>query len=753
MTRFVPVTVLVLLAASGDAGAQTKGMLPNNAAIVFEHREIFDDTKQDGTFFEPQSASPELLHYFNLAHCNCAKANSGVTPPGTGTFNYTVRATATTGLNGIAGVFYAGTGCEDASHLPGGSAPSCKPLSNSAGEIDTALFPGGSEQNFNLFEVAIGDQATTPMACPQSDNITNSIYFLVNTMNGGNSNFDFASWQPAGKLSGDTGSGSGIDTKPPPLPTEIRAAGSDGGIRLSWTAPTSNATDVYYYQALCANVDGTPARARSNDVQYVTTQSLCNQAGDPELQKAEITMGELDMPVDKPEGDFGALAAAHICGQSSPGTATSLDIKGLSNGTQYQVILLSVDLHGNYQGTYLSSTVTPVPSTDFWEDIHDRGSKVEGGLCLLAEAYGDDSALTGALRAFRDDTLARSRIGRWLVDAYYATLGKLGAGVHRSVALQIVAGILLAPLVALALAWHGLTLPGLLAALGLAWLWRRRRPIRLPRWLLRVAPAAAALAVVLVSGRASAGGYQPYWENSNIKEDDEQSLTDQPGDVTWHVGIRVGPYVPDIDKQFSGSPGPYEEMFGGYRILPMLDVDRILWSRMGQVGVGLSIGFMQKTARTFALGMADPGEERPRAADENKFRLIPMALTGTYRFTWFDDNYGVPVVPYVRGGLAYYLWWVSVNGSLAEVCRDAEAMPPCDRTKALGASFGLTGSIGLAIRAERIDGPTAMSMQQSGIQHAGIYAELSLAKVDGFGSDSKLSVGDATWFAGVNFEF
>jgi hypothetical protein len=162
---------------------------------------------------------------------------------------------------------------------------------------------------------------------------------------------------------------------------------------------------------------------------------------------------------------------------------------------------------------------------------------------------------------------------------------------------------------------------------------------------------------------------------------------------------------------------------------------------------------MQKTARTFALGDVEEGMPRPRAADENKFRLVPMALTGTYRFTWFDDNYGVPVVPYVRAGLAYYLWWVSVNGSLAAVCKDADAMPPCERTKALGASFGLTGSIGLAIRAERIDGPTAMSMQQSGIQHAGIYAELSLAKVDGFGSDRKLSVGDATWFAGVNFEF
>jgi hypothetical protein len=139
-------------------------------------------------------------------------------------------------------------------------------------------------------------------------------------------------------------------------------------------------------------------------------------------------------------------------------------------------------------------------------------------------------------------------------------------------------------------------------------------------------------------------------------------------------------------------------------------------------------------------------------ADTNTFRLVPMALTATYRFTWLDDEYGIPVVPYVRGGLSYYLWWLSSNGSIASICNDPAAPTSCSN-KALGASLGMQGSIGIAIRAERIDASTAMSMQQSGIQHAGIYAELSLAKVDGFGSDSKLSVGDATWFAGVDFEF
>jgi hypothetical protein len=98
------------------------------------------------------------------------------------------------------------------------------------------------------------------------------------------------------------------------------------------------------------------------------------------------------------------------------------------------------------------------------------------------------------------------------------------------------------------------------------------------------------------------------------------------------------------------------------------------------------------------------------------------------------------------------LWWISTSNGLAEICKGDSTNPMCGN-KAFGASLGVVGAIGLAIRAEKIDASTAISMQASGIQHAGVYAELSLAKVDGFGSDKKLSVGDRTWFAGVDFEF
>lgn len=769
MTRFLSVAVLiVVVAASGVASAQVTGgggSLPNGATIVFQYRYIYDDSKKDGSFFQPDANSTPLLHYFNLAHCNCAKA--GIGTMGEGTFQYHIIEAPQSGLHNPVDL-WAGTTCDNPASRTGGSAQTCTKL-DSISDLDANLFPGGVTKTFNLFQiVTANDVAQPPTDCPQLDSVSNSIFALIDTSSSGGTNYNVSFSQVAGGLSTDTTTAGGaIDTKPPPLPAPatIKAVGGDSGIHLTWTAPTSNNTDIAYYQALCANVDGTPALSSpSNDAQYVTTASLCNAGGDPALTPTPLPDVPGEMPVNLGDlnGDFANLNSKYICGPTATGTASALDIGGLTNGTPYQVILLSIDLHGNYAGTYFTSTISPIPSTDFWEDLHDRGSNTEGGLCLLAETYGNDSALTGALRAFRDDTLGASRAGRWLTRAYYATFARLGAYVHGSIALRVLAAIVLAPFVALALLWHWLTLLGLIAAAVVWRRWRRaltRRAVRLlrPR---TAGPVVALSMLALVSGRAHAGGYQPYWEDSDSFGNTEAAAADEgPGAVTWHVGLRIGPYVPDIDDQLGGTkPGPYEQMFGGYHILPMLDVDRILWSGFGQIGIGLSAGYWQKTASTFTIDSMPSDKLRARASDRNAFRLIPTELSAVYRFTWLDDNYGVPVVPYARGGLGYYIWWVSAAGRYARACGTGSMSAFCTNgqahdDKALGASLGVQGAIGLAIRAERIDASTAMSMQQSGIQHAGIYAELSLAKIDGFGSDQKLSVGDRTWFAGVDFEF
>src|SRR5262245_13273916 len=156
MTRSVPVAVLlVVLAAGGVAHADS---LPNNAAITFQHRKIYDDSKKDGSFIEPDVNSTPLLHYFNLAHCNCAQANVGTT--GTGTFQYLLVEAPASGLH-VPVDLWAGTSCDTAANRMGSTA-TCTML-DSVGDLDAALFPSGVSKNFNLFQVVT---ANTPGQLP-----------------------------------------------------------------------------------------------------------------------------------------------------------------------------------------------------------------------------------------------------------------------------------------------------------------------------------------------------------------------------------------------------------------------------------------------------------------------------------------------------------------------------------------------------------------------------------------------------------
>ena len=187
----------------------------------------------------------------------------------------------------------------------------------------------------------------------------------------------------------------------------------------------------------------------------------------------------------------------------------------------------------------------------------------------------------------------------------------------------------------------------------------------------------------------------------------------------------------------------------------MLDIERFFLYRFGQLGAGISIGYMGKKAHPWEAGSDPADPKRPRSdGDENTFRLFPFSVNATYRLTYLDDEFGIPFVPYTRAGIGYYVWWITApSGDFAKACTDGGSTAMCETTKARGASLGFVGSVGLAIRAERIDVSAARSMRESGIEHAGFYAEYSVGKVDGFGSDKKLSLGDATWFAGVDFEF
>ncbi|MBA3463871.1 MAG: hypothetical protein H0T46_28195 [Deltaproteobacteria bacterium] len=691
-------------------------MLPNGAELTFERLRIFE-----GGAFKEASTPDALRRYLNQAHCVCAAAGLGTETE----VEWEMKLSVTTQTSRPASL-WVGTTCNDDVNRVN----TCRQV-NSISDIDR-LATAPEFFKWNLSDLINGVSTTNSCA---SGNEKAAAWVLVDSSGDGTPDYITSKELGAGDVTK-------IDITPPPMPTNFVAESAEGGVRISWSVPTSNMNDIFHYQALCVGPDGLAVKSSPDAPKYQTAASLCEATTTIDLPASPI---DSDGEAVTLPPELATLDSAFICGTSSEATADGMLIDGLKNNTPYKIVLLVVDNYGNVAGTYFDKTVTPQPATDFWEDLHDRGSDVEGGFCLLAETYGNNSPLTNLLRAFRDNTLGGS--GGAMSRAYYATLGKLGGLVRGSLALRVIAAVVLFPLVALALAWHFLSLPGLLALIALVWLWRKRRMLV----LARLAPAAIAACAVMAPTAASAQAPAPYWDGTN---NDESVEIDDKDLVTWHVGVRVGPYSPDIDEQFGMTPGPYADMFGGDRYTPMIDIDRILWTGFGQFGVGGSIGYMQKTAKAWADGSVPGDPMRMRSpGDENTFRLLPLALTATYRLTWFDEEFGVPIVPYVRGGLAYYMWWVRTNGKTAAACWDGTHTQGCDADDGLGASLGVVGSIGIAIRAERIDAAAASSMKQGGIQHAGFYGELSMAKVDGFGSSTKLSVGDATWFAGVDFEF
>jgi len=290
----------------------------------------------------------------------------------------------------------------------------------------------------------------------------------------------------------------------------------------------------------------------------------------------------------------------------------------------------------------------------------------------------------------------------------------------------------------------------------------------------RVALGMLILVPVANARVAHADDFTPYWEDPSTSD---AELEDGTGPVTWRAGLKIGPYTPDIDAQIGTNMttglGPYAAMFGNfytrnadgsleahdahvYQLLPMFELERAIWTGSGWFGVGGTLGYMQKTAYAYEDGTSPDDLFRPRStSSSNTFRLVPFSLGATYRATQLDDLWGIPVVPYLRGGLSYYLWWLKgPSGSISKICTDGTTdTSKCDGNKAYGGSLGFQGALGLSIRAERIDRNAARSMRQSGIQHAGFFIELAAAVVNGFGSETKLSVGDKTWFAGFDFEF
>jgi MYXO-CTERM domain-containing protein len=551
-------------------------------------------------------------------------------------------------------------------------------------------------------QISVRDLVGPPdegQACNRADNETRRIYAMVDQGDGFDEGSDYQSNLPVV-----------TDTDPPPEPDNITARGSEGRIVIEFDRPDSRTDDARYYQVLCAREDAPEDTSEfgGEDPQYWTSRQACGDAEADGVCPREQGSARV---IAGPEADAGADA-----GTSDAGTGDA----GPDGGSGDEP-----------EGPCVESIPVGLRNLD------------PAHLCGTGEGTGESVEATGL------ENFVPYRVVLLVVDEA-RNVTAIDVGVHMPVPVQDFwedykdKGGRAEGGCSVGEAGAG---AGVLVALAIAAFALRRRNRR------GGGPGAAAggallLALSLAPRVADA---QPWWEEY------EEPVQEQVGPPMprWGLELKLGPYVPDVDSEFGGDEqGPFELMFGdGPYLMSQITVDHyLLYPLGGQLGLSLTAGFLSRSANAYEVDVdgnviVDEETGRPERAvgDTTTFRLWPTSLGVVYRYTQLDDALGIPIVPYGRAGLSYYYWWVSrPSGGVAIV----------DGDKGRGGSLGWQATGGLAIRAERLDPDAEISLRNElGIDHAGLVFEFTYAKVDGFGTDTKLSVGDATFFGGINFEF
>lgn len=226
--------------------------------------------------------------------------------------------------------------------------------------------------------------------------------------------------------------------------------------------------------------------------------------------------------------------------------------------------------------------------------------------------------------------------------------------------------------------------------------------------------------------------------------------------------LRGGPYYPDIDGEFAGRATPFADMFGTYdRLLLSAEFD---WQflRVNPVGsLGLAIGagytLFGAVAPITQTPMPAPSSwNRPSDGQETTLHVVPGWVGGVIRVDVLARRTVVPLVPYVKFGAGFALWWSTVGDNLS---RRSSATSPGVRPgdtdlgqAATGLSLGTHLAVGLMLRLDFLERNAQQRWDAvMGVNHSYLFAEYTRADVGTGGTQMQLS--SQTWNAGLAFEF
>jgi MYXO-CTERM domain-containing protein len=215
--------------------------------------------------------------------------------------------------------------------------------------------------------------------------------------------------------------------------------------------------------------------------------------------------------------------------------------------------------------------------------------------------------------------------------------------------------------------------------------------------------------------------------------------------ITNSLELRFGQYLPGIDREFedTNKATPYEDVFGTSGAWDVgLNLDfRTLHGVLGELSFGVGASYWKKEGKALSLS----GD---KTADKTTLTILPLSLDVAWRFDLLAKRWDIPLIPYVRGGLGYAVWWAE-NG----VGNTASSTKGGKSTEAIGGTGGLHGALGLRLLLDVFEPQAARSFDiEMGVNHSYLFAEYRLWSLNDFGSKTSIDLSDEVLYFGVAFD-
>jgi hypothetical protein len=190
------------------------------------------------------------------------------------------------------------------------------------------------------------------------------------------------------------------------------------------------------------------------------------------------------------------------------------------------------------------------------------------------------------------------------------------------------------------------------------------------------------------------------------------------------LDLSAGTYRPDIDSEFTTTPGEFERYFGSGRgWMFQLGVSRALFTGFGSLEVGLRTGFFRETAKGYISGTTT----RASGADTS-LTIVPTSAMLTYRFDYLTERWRIPLAPYGRAAFERFNWSIAdVTGGTAK----------------RGATMGWSATGGVAFLLDIVDPMLARELDaDTGVNHTYLFFEVTKSSIDDFGASSSWDLSD-----------